>query len=357
MKHIFLKYIHLDFTKICYACFLIASILMISSCKKNLYNQQKENKLVVLAEITADDSAYIPVAKSLIAGNGNPISFEKVNNASVTIVSQNGTANQLKFNNSSDFNGNPATIYSHAGIFQNNTDYTLKINHPTLGEVTAATHIPGPFFVDNVDSDEDDLHGKEVLVFSFEINDAANEKNYYIFEAVKQLVRLFSHFYWQGVRYDYDTPAGRDLYEQLQNGPGITLLRDTIPTNKYIRLNAYTTDVKTDNKNLGSLDSAFRRIFITDSLFNGQSYSTEFSIVRDHFVASSQQEKGIILVRIKSVNKAFYDYMLKYEKYKTDFGTIPVGQLSSPSGNIQNGFGIFGGSSKKEWKFYYDELM
>ena len=122
MKHIFLKYNHLDFTKICYACFLIAGISMISSCKKNLYNQQKENKLVVLAEITADDSAYIPVAQSLIAGNGNPISFEKVNNASVTIVSQNGTANQLKFNNSSDFNGNPATIYSHAGIFQNNTD-------------------------------------------------------------------------------------------------------------------------------------------------------------------------------------------------------------------------------------------
>lgn len=359
MRHILLTYKQLYFLNTGYWYFLLACAVMISSCKKNLYqNQKNENKLVVLAEITAGDSAFIPVAKSLIAGSGNPIAFEKINNASVTIAGQNETERQLRFNNASDFNSNPASIYSHPAIFTYNTGYTLKIDHPELGSVTATTHIPAPFIVKNVRSEEGDLRGKEVLNFSFDIDDAANEDNYYVFEAVKQLVHLSRYFIWQGVRYDYDTQAGKDLYEILEDedDADISLRKDTVATNTYIRLNVFTGDAKTDNINMGSLDSSFRRIFIRDSLFNGASYSTTFSIAMDHFEAVNPQEKGIIAVRIKSVAKAFYHYMLQYEKYKTDFGTMPAGGLTSPTGNIQNGLGIFGGSCKKEWKFFYDEL-
>ena len=67
-------------------------------------------------------------------------------------------------------------------------------------------------------------------------------------------------------------------------------------------------------------------------------------------------QKGRILLQVKSASEELFDYLLVYEKYKTDFGTIATNQLTSPTGNVQNGLGIFGGSSKKQQTFYFDTL-
>lgn len=359
MKRLNHKYHRLHFSNTAFAVCLFVSIVAISACDKNpVYDLPKENKLVVLAEITAGDSAFIPVSASRVAGSGNNISFEKVNDASVVVAAQGGAERQLWLNQSPDFADNPASVFTDPGIFVANTNYTINVSHPVLGTATAVTHIPPPFVVSNVSSAESTVLGREVFNFNFSIDDAAGETNYYIFEAVKQLVRITHYFYWQGIRYDYDTQAGQDLHETLEDEEDVDIpvIKDTIATNKYLRLNIFTTDNNTDNKNIGSLDSSFRRVFIRDSLFNGQSFSTTISVVMDQFEAVYPQDKGIVLIRIKSVGKDFYNYMLQYERYKTDFGKMPVGQLTSPIGNIQNGFGIFGGSFKREWKFYYDDL-
>lgn len=359
MKHACCKYRLIYFLNNIPVLFLFACILILSACEKKAeLNLPNENKLVVLAEITAGDSAFIPVSTSRIAGSGDAISFEKVNDASVTISSQGGTEKQLRLNLSSDFTDNPASVFSDPGIFTANTSYTIKVNHPVMEAVTSTAYIPAPFTVYNISTEESVVQGKEVFNFNFNINDAAGETNYYMFEAVKQLAKVVHYFYWQGVRYDYDTQSGKDLHETLEDEEDVEIpvIKDTLATNKYIRLNIFTNDNNTDNKNIGSLDSSFRRIFIRDSLFNGQSYFTSISVIMDQFEAVYPQDKGIVLIRIKSVGKDFYNYMLQYEKYKTDFGKMPVGQLTSPFGNIQNGLGIFGGSFKREWKYYFDDL-
>jgi hypothetical protein len=61
-------------------------------------------------------------------------------------------------------------------------------------------------------------------------------------------------------------------------------------------------------------------------------------------------------LQFKLVSKELYDYLLIYEKYKTDLGALPANQLPSPPGNIQHGLGIFGGSARREKVFYFDAL-
>jgi hypothetical protein len=62
------------------------------------------------------------------------------------------------------------------------------------------------------------------------------------------------------------------------------------------------------------------------------------------FVSASQAQKGRVKLQFKQVSKELYDYLLIYEKYKTDLGALPAGQLASPPGNIQARAGHF-------WRF------
>ena len=77
----------------------------------------------------------------------------------------------------------------------------------------------------------------------------------------------------------------------------------------------------------------------------------------DHFIAANPQETGIVQVQVKSVSRELYDYLFQYEKYNQDFGNFNVGNLASPVGNVQNGFGVFGGSVRKQWSYYFDPLQ
>ncbi len=341
-----------------YTVFIPLFLLSMISCKKDPANiVPSENKLVILAEITAEETAYIPVTATRDAGSGDEISFSKINDASVSIAQPGEMEKQLLLNQSADFAGLPASIYSAPFQFKPNSDYSLRVTHALLGTDTATTHIPSAFNVTNVTTEESSLHGKDVLNFNFEIEDNANEKNYFVFEAVKQIVHVSHYFFWQGKKYDYDTQEGKDLFETLEDeDENVVLLKDTIPTKHYLRLRTYTNDNHTENKAIGNIDSSFRRVFITDSTFNGQLYSTSISVIMDQFESINPQDKGIVMIRIKSVDKVFFNYLLQYEKYKTDFGKMPIGELAIPTGNIQNGLGIFGGSYKREWKFYYDDL-
>lgn len=336
------------------AGFLSYSVL--SSCSKTGQNSNEKSKIVVLAEITAGDSAIIPVSESAPLGNNQAISFEKITTASVTITDNAGNARRLHWNNATDFSNNAATIYTDPVVFKPDQPYSLQINQPGFETVNATTHIPQSFSVQNVTTADGSRNGNDVLEFNFTIKDNASEKNYYIFEAVKQLVTVHNYFFWQGIKYDYDSPGGQNVYEQASSQQNIDIFKDTVPTNKYIRLNLYTGDTKTDNEDFGGLDKSFHRIFLTDSLFNGSTYTSSFDVDKTHFEAILPEEKGRVLIRIKSVSKELFDYLSMYEKYRAEFGILPPSNLLSPKGNIRNGLGVFGGSYKNEWLYYYDEL-
>lgn len=336
---------------------LLIICFFLTSCEKSLQNLNGRDKIYVLSEITSGDSAFVPLGKSAKVGNGENIAFEKLAGATVFVSDAMNPSVQLHWNNSPAFLSNPASIYTDAIIFKANQDYSLQINYHGLPTVNAVTHIPSFFVVSEVLSEDQQLNGKDVLHFSFTINDNASEKNYYVFEAVKQLVKLEEYFYWQSIRYDYNTPDGQQAYQLASAGQNVTILKDTVLTNNYLRLNLYTGDASTDNESFtGSLDSAFHRIFLMDSLFNGGLHATAINVDKTYFESSLPDQKGIVRIRIKSVSKELYDYLASYEKYRSEFGVIPSSSLISPISNIQGGLGIFGGSYKNEFSFYYDQL-
>ncbi|MBS1662283.1 MAG: DUF4249 family protein [Bacteroidetes bacterium] len=334
----------------------VCSGLCLAGCKKSPYpNDSVSNQLVILAEISAGDTLKVPVSKSIQVGSGGLISFDKVNSANVQIFRPDGRSFNLRLNTSPDFAADPASIYTSAGRPHSSTTYNLQVQDPLSGTVTAQTTIPPPVRLTGFDTSAA-MHGSSpVLNCQFTLLDSPGVEHYYIFEAVKQLVRIGHYFVWQNVRYDYDKPDGQKKYQTVRDSPGVKILLDTIPKNTFLRLNIFTDDVNVANTQVSSLDSPFRRIFLPAHTVNG-SYTTSFSVDRKYFRDEKGIAPGYVIILVKSVSPELYNYLFFYEKYKSDIGSVPTGQLYSPPGNIQNGLGIFGSSSKRQWFFSFDTL-
>jgi hypothetical protein len=335
---------------------LLVLALVVSSCKKNFSSDQfEDDKLVVLAEITAGDSVKIPIGKTIKVENGSLIRFEKVNDATVTLTETNTMSWVLQPNYSPQYASNPTSMFTNKKRFKANTTYMIEINHPTLGLVKASTHIPALPRLLSVDTTSTLFNDKEVFAATVTWKDSLDYEEFYIIEAVKEMVKNNHFYFYQGKRYSYDSQSGKEFYEQIKNTPGVKLLTDTVGLGKYTRLNVYTQDDFSENSRIDKLTNPFRRIFFPDELYNGGNHSTTVYIDKLFFV--DPRQKGRVRLMLKSVSQELYNYLKLYEKYKTDFGSVPTTQLVSPSGNIQNGLGIFGGSTKRERIYYFDTLQ
>lgn len=228
-----------------YALPVLLLLTIVYSCKKSFSsNQFIDDKLVILAEITATDSVKIPIGKTIKVGGGSLITFEKVNDATVVITE--GQANNwiLQPNYSPQYASNPTTLFTSRQRFKYNTSYAIEVKHPTLGTVKATTYIPplpAAITIDTVATDTL-IQNKEVLGVTISWQDAADETNYYVIEAVKELVKLRKYFYYRGLRYYTDNATGKMLYDKVKSNPGVSLFTDTASLNEYIRLNLYTQD-------------------------------------------------------------------------------------------------------------------
>src|SRR5882724_5749051 len=128
-------------------------LILSSSCRKSLNTGQPiDDKLVVLAEITASDSMKIPIGKTIKVGGGGLISFEKVAEANVTITDQGNHKFVLQPSWSTQYAQNPTTVYTSRTRFRSNTTYFLEIKHPTLGIATATAFIPPLPYVTAIDT-------------------------------------------------------------------------------------------------------------------------------------------------------------------------------------------------------------
>lgn len=342
-------------SNICWPLLLLLTLL-ISSCKKNFSSDQfEDDKLVVLAEITANDTVKIPIGKTIKVDNGSLIRFEKVNDATVTLTETNTMSWVLTPNYAPQYASNPTSMFTNRKRFKANTSYMIEINHPTLGLVKASTHIPTFPRLLAVDTGSTIFNTLPVFAANISWKDSADHEEYYIIEAVKELIRNNHFYFYQGRRYSYDTPEGKEFYGQIKNTPGVRLLTDTVSLGKYTRLNVYTQDDLSENARIDKLSNPFRRIFFTDESIDGSVHTSTVYI--DKFFFVDPKQKGRIRLELKSVSKELYNYLKLYEKYKTDFGSVPTTQLVSPTGNIENGLGIFGGSAKRERVYYFDSLQ
>ncbi|HEV2482792.1 MAG TPA: DUF4249 family protein [Puia sp.] len=332
-------------------------LLLVFSCKKSPYPAGLvQNELVVLAEITAGQPLKIPVSKSIQVGNGGIISFDKVTTANVIVSPPGGTPITCLLNSSSFYAGDPASVYTSRHAPAYNTRYRLQVQDPVSGTVTAETTIPSRVRIFGFDTSSTFRGGLPVLAVRVSFNDPPDSVNQYVFEALKQLMRVRHLFTYQGKTYNYDTPKGYTLYQMIQGQPGVSLRRDTVATDTLLRLMVYTGDKNTDNAKVSTLDSPFERIFLPDRVFNGRAYTETFYVDKTYFTAASNQGPGRVLLMVKSASPELYNYLFWYEQYKSSIESLPPDQLYSPPGNIKNGLGIFGGSSMRRWVYYFDPL-
>ena len=336
---------------------LVGILLLTASCKKSPYpSKLVQNELVVLAEITAGSPIKIPVSKSIQVGNGGIISFDKVTTANVTVIPAKGTPIVCRLNSSSTYANDPASIYTSWHTPQYGTHYRLQVEDPVSGTVTAETTIPSRVRIFGYDTGSTIRRGLPVLTMHVFFKDPPDTVNQYVFEALKELLKVRHLFSYMGKTYNYDTPSGYALYQKVQGQPGVSLRRDTVSTNTFLRLELYTDDKNSDNAKVSSLDSPFERIFLPDRVFNGQPYSETVYVDKTYFKAAGGQGPGRVLLMVKSASPELYNYLFWYEQYKSSIETLPPDQLYSPPGNIKNGLGIFGGSSMRRWVYYFDPL-
>lgn len=332
-------------------------MILLAGCKKNFFpDTDEDDKLVVLSEATAGDIVRIPVARTIRAGSGNLIQFEKINDATVVLSEENGGKWLLRADKSQQSESNPASIFYIRQFFKPNTSYTLEVSHPVLGHARAVTRIPDPVQVLKLDTSSELRQGKPVLQVKVTLKDLPDQVEGFVLEAVKQLLKIRKTFHYQGVKYDCDTEEGKKMYEQVKNDPAVKLDKDTIPLQKFLRLNLYSRDLNIENLKFDGSDNAFRRIFLSDVNFLNNRYELTFSVDKAFFVTDREEQKGRVLLQVKSASRELYKYLITYEKYKSDFGSIPANQLSSPAGNVQSGLGVFGGSTQVEKVWYFDEL-
>jgi len=321
-------------SRFCWPVGLLFAVSLIMGCKKNPYpNDSVNNQLVILTEISAGDSLKVPVSKSIQVGSGGIISFEKVSSAHVQLFRADGRSWLLKLNTSPDFANDPASIYTAPQRPHSGTTYSLQVQDPLSGTVTAKTTIPPLVRLTGFDTSSGVRAGVPVMNCSFTLVDSPGVDHYYVFEAVKQLVKI----------------------AHIKDSTGRIIRTDTIPRNTFLRLNLYTDDPNVANSQVSSLDSPFRRIFLPSRVFSG-TYTTGFSVDRKFFRDPQHASPGIVVIMVKSVSPELYNYLFYYEKYKLDIGSVPTGQLYSPPGNVVNGLGIFGSSSKRQWMYYFDDL-
>lgn len=344
------------FKSLCHLSLLLL-IIAGAGCRKNfLPGTDDEDKLVVLAEVTAGDLVRIPVARTIRAGSGNLINFEKVNDATVVLSEEKGGKWILRADKSTQFANNPASVFTVRHLYKPNTNYTLEVSHPVLGEARAVTSVPKNVQVQKLDTNSALRQGKPVLEVKLTLKDLPDQLESYVIEAVKQVLKIKITFNYNGTKYDCETPEGKKVYEKVKNDPSVKIYKDTIPQQKFLRLNLYSKDVHIENLRFDGADNPFRRIFLSDQYFINNRYELQFSIDKEFFVTDKEEQKGRVLLQVKSASRELFKYLITYEKYKTDFGSIPANQLNSPAGNVQYGLGVFGGSTQLEKVYYFEEL-
>lgn len=327
--------------------------LLFFSCKKDYSPEPtSENQLVVLGELIAGEMIRVPVAQS---GTGNLLEFGKIKEGTVTVRENNGLTWMLKPDKSDQYDDLPVTMYTWHRKYKSNMGYSIEIDHPALGKATATTQIPGPVPVVSIDTATEFRYGREVLAASIVLQDPP-EANQYVIEAVKQLVRIKRFFLYRQVKYDLDTPDGAALYERVKNEPGVVLQRDTADRYQSTRLKLYTTDPNAADQAAAKPEGPVNRIFLPDNNFNGNTYTIKLYIEKQFFTGTEPGQKGRALLQVKLASRELYTYFLTYEKYKNQTGNVPAEQLKPPTGNVENGLGVFGGASKKEFICWYDKL-
>lgn len=334
---------------------LLLSVIL-PSCSKDLPLPEikKENKIVLLGELVAGEHFYLRAGQSLAVVNNNnePLNFRVLNNLAVTVKENAGNVHDMK-GQEDEFTPTLFTIpYTLDKPVGNGTIYTISATHSALGTVTATVQIPAQIDAAVTDTVSARYATDNTLKIKIRLKDPANKANYYVIEALKQIMNITGYYFhnnnWNAIADD------TAFYRQLKAAGNVVTRFDTTYQASYTRQAIYSADPLSENvQDNGSFTSG-RRVLIRDVQFNGTDYETTVYVVQ-HAADSFLETRGRTIVYIKSVSEDYFQFLKGYEVYLPTVDYNSINQPVKIRGNVQNGYGMVGGVSQVTFTYINDK--
>lgn len=211
-----------------------------------------------------------------------------------------------------------------------NSNYKIEVEHGSL-KAESISKIPKAFTANFIEKREGIYGNGAAWIFDIEINDDPDEENYYLIEAVVDIV---GGEHENGV----DTESGIGFNGE-DEGVGV-------------HIEHFSADPNAENQFLTEgvdyREHPFKFVFLTDKAFNGQKYKTHLA-VRDYDFYRAELDEFLVDIHIRSVTKEMYNYFKSLEQRRI-FELSPFSEPIIISGNIDNGIGIFGTYSEQVLK-------
>jgi len=288
---------------------LCLSALFFSACEVDLKLDgiETQSKLVVNSLFSPDSIWIVHVSKSRNIFT-DPVGIQDVEHANV-IITDEGTGETFHL------------LYMRDGYYVNKflspvpgTKYNIEVAAEGFKTVYSMDETPYRITINFINEEFVEHLGDVVLKVEFEIVDRGGQENYYVWELIV-------------------TPLEDD-----ENGESsvkdVTLIG--------------SLDMNIDNGTNG--EKVRHKLFITDSTFDGSSYSTSFFYTDPSVNDQNEENEDDVNIlyqkqlKISVISKNYYLHLRSLELYENSRSiSSTVSQPTEIYSNIENGFGIFGG--------------
>lgn len=307
-------------------------------------------QIVLLGELTAGDSVYLRAGQSLPVAAGSGLQLQLVQGLQLSLQ-ESGGANLQLHGREDALSPSLLTIpYTTSHQVKAGTVYDLTAAHASLGTATAHVTIPQAISAFVTDTGNLTYAGGAAMKVDIRIQDAPGVKQYYVIEVLKQQLDVGS-FLFQGEWYSIRQYRSRyDSLKYIAQVPPLIRM-DTTYRPVYTRQQVYTADPNAENLSFSNVQQPAKRILFRDDAFDGQPYSTTLYISRQGFVAAEEENKGRILVLVKSVSEDYFRYLRQYEQASLLYDPDQPVQVT---GNVVNGYGVVGGVYRQQFAYLFD---
>lgn len=290
---------------------------MFVSCQKDIdleYNDF-ESSLVLNAIFSTNENWSINLSntRNILDENSEIMGID---DASVVVTNVDSSRNIILL-------GNGDGVYSASEKPEPGHEYTIRVTKGGFKNISSHSYVPEEsslslIEISSLDTSMIEVDGKKALQVNFSIEDIGQENNFYIWDLI------------------------------VEDPNNLDSAVDKFLPHQQAHLSSWdgNLDPLTEQSEFQS------KLFITDSDFNGQSYSTSF-LSYDERIQNGYSNAGTITkaqlkLRILSVSEELYNYFKSVEAYhrSQSVNTSVVNPVEIRS-NVENGLGIFGSYSEK----------
>lgn len=332
---------------------MLCAIMLLLACNKTLTLPEvsREKKAAILAELVADDSIYIRAGLSVPLTSSSSNRFGILKDMSLNLKDESG--NNIPLSGFDDTLMATLSTYPFSSAVKVSAGhtYTVTASHPVIGTATAVVRVPAAFEADTSGVAHIMYANDSVIKVRLRINDASDIQNYYVIEAVKQIMNVEGYF-----KHDNNWLLINDFREQyeLKKANGTLEAKfDTVFYKSYVRRIVYSTDANAENTVSRGAYTPGRRILLRDAAFNGQNYTTDIYIRKEYDGGFTGLERGCLLLTVKSIPEDYFRFLKSYDEQTDadDVFSLPL----KVEGNISNGVGVIGGVYKRQFIMTYDD--